>query len=221
MFARTTQTYQKDTPMNHTLKTLTIMLATTVALSACHTASKKLTPPSKPMTPASLPEPFKVGDEWNIVRSDGGERHYTVTKVDTPWFTVRANKETETVLNRNFLTPAKSWTGSNAGVMRVVAGDPDALFPLVVGNTAKFTDAGKNKKASWDGSGNTCTVKGTGSIKVKAGDFDAYTIVCKRGIGKFSSNTTYYYAPGPQMVVKYRKTGFLANSWELVSFKRN
>ncbi len=206
--------------MNYNLKTLTTMLVAVTALSACQTTGEKLTPPSKPMAAAPLPELLTVGDEANTVRSDSGVRHYVVTEVDNPWFTVKVNKETDMVLNRNFLTPPKSWGGSNANSARVVSGDPDALFPLAVGNTVKFTDAGKTKRASWNGTGNTCTVKGTGSIKVKAGDFDVYTIVCRRGVRRFSSIATYYYAPDPQMVVKYNRTGFLARSWELVSFKR-
>ena len=196
------------------------MLVAVTALSACQTTGEKLTPPSKPMAAAPLRELFKVGDEFSSVRTNGGVRHFVVTKVDNPWFTVKVDKVTDMVLNRNFLTPPKSWGGSNAGGARVVSGDPDALFPLAVGNTVKFTDAGKTKRASWNGTGNTCTVKGTGSIKVKAGDFDVYIIVCRRGVGRTSSIATYYYAPDPQLVVKHKRTGFLARSWELVSFKR-
>ena len=113
------------------------------------------------------------------------------------------NKSKRKVVNfRNFVIPSPYLETSKAEYFKESRVPTNAMWPLRVGNTVKFSTEGTSKsKASpregkfsqkWD-----CAVDGTEHVRVLAGSFDTYRLTCKRrsSTNKWWQTYTWYYAP--------------------------
>ncbi len=91
--------------------------------------------------------------------------------------------------------PATKWKNcyGSSGTAKVARKGKSKLFPLKVGNSAKFSVKGKSKRAgkkasTWEIT-RRCKVKGTANVTVPAGRFDTYRIDCS---DKWNSYRMYY-----------------------------
>ena len=76
--------------------------------------------------------------------------------------------------------PGPRWKNcfGNTGSAKVARVGKSKLYPLKVGNTAKWKVRGKNPKGDKWTSIYQCEVRGTANVTVPAGKFDAYHVVC-------------------------------------------
>lgn len=84
--------------------------------------------------------------------------------------------------------PATKWKNCSgvSGTAKVAHKGKSRLYPLKVGNTAKFSVRGKNWSTT-----RTCKVKSTANVTVPAGRFDTYRIDCSDEWTRYR----YYYSP--------------------------
>ena len=100
--------------------------------------------------------------------------------------------------------PVTKWKNcyGSSGTAKVARKGKSELFPLKVGNSAKFSVQGKSKRAgkvsTW-ATTRRCKVKGTANVTVPAGRFDTYRIDCS------DDWTSYrlYYSPELRFPVLY------------------
>jgi hypothetical protein len=103
----------------------------------------------------------------------------------------------------NPATPILKWSYRGQEGERLVAGDPDTIFPLRPGATARFETVNivKNENAKnarrtlhlW-----SCWVEESARTATPAGDFDAFPIVCDRfsaATMRTLDRTIWHYAP--------------------------
>ena len=76
--------------------------------------------------------------------------------------------------------PIPKWKNclGNTGSAKVTRVGKSKLYPLKVGNTAKWKVRGKSSKGGKWSTVYQCEVRGTGNVTVPAGSFDAYHVVC-------------------------------------------
>ena len=92
--------------------------------------------------------------------------------------------------------PASRWKdcSGGTGTAKVARKGKSRLYPLKVGNTAKFSVRGKSRRAgktnTWSTT-RTCKVKRTANVTVPAGRFDTYRIDCSDEWTRYR----YYYSP--------------------------
>lgn len=149
---------------------------------------------------ASLPV-YGPGDAFAF---DNG-RTYTVAALDGTRITWDAGADYGYVTHRNFALPGPSWWWVRKDGKRVsgkAAADVplDALWPLKVGNRAAFvsrdTYTGEDGKETSFQQDWKCWVAGTETVKVPAGAFDTFEIVCDRSHGGYwAQRSRWFYAP--------------------------
>ena len=94
------------------------------------------------------------------------------------------------------VAPGTKWKNcyGSSGTAKVARKGKSKLFPLKVGNSAKFSVQGKSKRAgkvsTW-ATTRRCKVTGTANVTVPAGRFDAYRIDCSDDWNSYR----YYYSP--------------------------
>jgi hypothetical protein len=131
-------------------------------------------------TPVPLPE-YEPGDAF--VFSDG--RVERVIKADDARMTWSGLSGASYQRSRNFVVPVLAWRSGRATGRREVHGNPDALWPIGKGKSARFrvvTETQANAQASPRRSVSLWVCK-TGKMKaftVKAGTYDAIPVKCDR-----------------------------------------
>ncbi len=201
--------------MKARLRPLVVVLIGTIT-TGCNTLSRTVDIRSNAsrLPPSPLPN-YRAGDR--IHYKDGHNEYVTkVTEQKIQWERSSTRRYTTW---RNFMLPHVS-SGSrrylgNENIDKAVS--PDILWPLKVGNTARFSSRKYNTaKASnttkislrfWN-----CQVSGTANVQVLAGTFDTYRVECFRHneLNKPSRHFVWYYAPElqhPIVKVEYRKSG--------------
>jgi hypothetical protein len=103
----------------------------------------------------------------------------------------------------NFIIPDLSWTSANRTSEGRTSAPPDLLWPLGPGKRGQFDF--QQTISHKDGSPPdtvsrrwTCTVEGTATVSVPAGEFDTIVIACNRyssTSGSWRATRRYYYAP--------------------------
>ena len=125
------------------------------------------------------------------------------------------------------MVPATKWKNcyGSSGTAKVTRKGKAKLFPLKVGNSAKFSVKGKSKrpgkKASTWKTTHRCKVKGTANVTVPAGRFDTYRIDCSDEWTSYR----WYYSPELRFPVLFSRKPLKGKSgrrthMELVSLER-
>ena len=154
---------------------------------------------------AELPT-YELGSTF--VYSDGLVK--TVIGLDGQRARWRTNRGDTFTADRNFVVPWLSWYSDGGSGERLVQGQPEALWPLKVGQKASFTvrtlirgkDQPENIEETqeiWD-----CNAEDTARISVVAGIFSTLKVTCNREIDDGSPRLTrvWYYAPGVGHIVR-------------------
>ena len=194
-------------------------------MTACNTAPND--PPASAQLPSVEQPTYTVGTtyhEWDLI--DGKASAWRVVAVDEAKFT----GETDTgcrFTNTDPVLPVLSWEncGDNAAWRsgtRTYTAAQGSLWPLQVGNRASYemtwtTNDGKTDRGTLD-----CTVDGTAHVKVRAGEFDTYRVVCMQRWNDVSRRRVSYWAPDVGTVKftdTHSKRG-TTESWELVGIDR-
>ena len=101
-----------------------------------------------------------------------------------------------------WMAPVTRWKNCYGSTGTAKVSRKGKLFPLEVGNSAKFSARGKTKR---DGKVNNwkttrhCKVRGTANVTVPAGRFDTYRVDCSDDWTSYR----YYYSPELQYIVHY------------------
>ena len=183
---------------------LTVLGTFGLLASACVPATLPSLPnfSSKPiagpaMKAAQLPN-FNVGDLYYY--SNGSREQIVSIEGETLNMLSRSKRKLANF--RNFTLPTPYIEGKDKEYYKVSDVATNALWPLKIGNTSKFTTEGRSvSKATglsssyrqrWD-----CAVEGTERIRILAGEFDTYLIKCRRlsSNGKWWQNRTWNYSP--------------------------
>ncbi len=194
-------------------------LAAAVGLAACQTqpvTTADEAPSDGGGAGASLPT-FQKGDRLVYDAPDHTRRVTSVLADRVQWNIPDAGSM---VTPRNPFVPPLRWSGGggNSG-SQSVEGDPDALFPLKVGRSVRFTTSGKNRKSGkqwtldWQ-----CEATKRHRLSVPAGSFNTVRVVCDNRM----MTQTYDYAPAIGYWVRKRqeRQGRDPRTIELVDFKR-
>ena len=143
----------------------------------------------------------RVGDKSVYRDKKGKEFTYEVTSVDSESTSGLSSDGCSwtTVIGYG---PTLEWSGcgGSAGTQTIKKQEGD-LFPLQVGNTARWKFKGKNDRGnSWSGT-RKCNVKGTANVTVPAGNFDTYHIACTEDW----SRREWHYSPELGVSVTFRR----------------
>ncbi len=104
---------------------------------------------------------------------------------------------------RNFLLPWTSWQSAEDGGTQEFDGEPEALWPRVLGLEIAFSSRAAlrhrqqpNKLTDWSEAWR-CRLEGSETLTVAAGRFETRKLVCRRaaGSGTPALRRTWYYAP--------------------------
>jgi hypothetical protein len=191
-------------------------------------ASKEAKPfHTGPKIPAENLPDYAVGESF--IFDDG--RTDTVIETDGETISWRDDRGIVRWIHRNFLLPDIAWQNRTRRSKSVTTAAPDMLWPLAIGNTARFdyqqqveANNGASKreyKQSWQ-----CLVEGTQSLNVPAGTFNVFKIPCHRyvdGTNSWRQTRTFYYAPKVKHYVKRTDTyaSRASRQRELVSYGFN
>ena len=153
--------------------------------------------PGPAMADASLPT-FNVGDKYYY--SNGARDQVISITGETINFQMRSKRKISNF--RNLVIPTPYIEGQTSEYFKKSDTPANVLWPLHVGNSAKFSTRGMTvRKATgdqtpynqvWD-----CEVEGTERVLVFAGEFDTFRIKCRRmtSSGKWWQNRTWNYSP--------------------------
>jgi len=218
--------------MNRThLKNLWLVLAVSVLTSGCGravetiradlglrpTPESQATPLSERMPVVAAPA-LRPGDSFVFRFPNGAEQTETVTAVsgDRVSWRIPSGATWTTVTGTMFDTSQWSGSASYGDGRQQFSGNYADLFPLRVGNDARYVARGNSSKQrdgwarSW-----TCTVPSEESVTVVAGTFETYRVMCYRR----GQLRTYFYAPAVNMYVLRVVTGADPGRKELVSYR--
>lgn len=184
--------------------TTKLFLATTFSLllAGCQTlqlpgSSNFQTQPGPAMPAANLPA-VQVGDKYYY--TDGSREQ--VVSVDGEVVNMTSASGRKLSNFRNFALPQPYLEGATKEYLKRSNTTATVLWPLSVGASARFTTEGRTRTKDtgevteytqkWE-----CNVDGTEHVRVLAGEFDTFRVVCKRysTTGKFWQSRTWYYAP--------------------------
>jgi hypothetical protein len=168
------------------------------------------------LKPAELGH-FPVGSKWSWLRN-GEPLTITLVSKKGGIGAYESSNGCKYWQSDNFLIPeteVKNCYGYS-GTTETKPSKPD-IWPLAVGKTQTWTTTNHNSKnGQTSTSRQTCTVDSTEKVKVPAGAFDTYKILCVDEAYLIQ----FYYAPNLQTVVLQtttRKGQGLRSKWELVS----
>ena len=182
-------------------------------------------PPSKPLAPAAMPTPFKVGDQATTLNLKGGKKYTrNIIRAAQNTYTSRSSDTSSTceITKRSdmpfffFIEWNDCKFGSGTRTISNVSG---SLWPLEVGKKITFDVKGKSNRGTWSLK-DTCEVVAQTHLKLPYGEDDVYKISCTDRLHKLTS----YFSPKMDTFVKwhFKRTDngrVLANS-ELVSIKK-
>ena len=213
------------------LKNLWLLFAVSVSVSGCGRAVETIRAdlglrpaPESQTSPLSerlpqVPAPaLRPGDSYVFRFPNGVEQTETVTAVSGDRVSWRIpSGATWTTLSGTMFNTSE-WSGSTGygdGRQRF-SGNYADLFPLRVGNVARYVARGQSSKqhGAWTHSW-ICTVPSEESVTVVAGTFDTYRVMCYRS----GQLRTYFYAPAVNMYVLRVVTGADPGRKELVSYR--
>ena len=175
---------------------LTAVVVVSVALADGHAAKIRKNTVKSELPPGELTD-FALGDKaiWKFKKL--GEVSIEVTGVKRGVVSRRrADGCSYDIFRGVWAAPATKWKNcyGSSGTAKVARKGKSKLFPLKVGNSAKFSVQGKSKrggKVSKWATTRRCKVKGTANVAVPAGRFDAYRIDCSDDWNSYR----YYYSP--------------------------
>jgi len=146
----------------------------------------------------SLPE-YHVGETFIF----SNKRVEHIKHIDDELITLSSRKGHQYVRHHNIVLPIIQWQLANKSGSRIFYGNADKLWPLQVGNSARFrvlTTIRDNEKQRerqrvklW-----RCHVAALENIRVIAGEFSSYRIVCDHYSEKsmrILRRYTWHYAP--------------------------
>lgn len=208
-----------------------LTVSAALIISGCQSISLPALPnfssspvPGPAMAPAPLPV-FYAGDKYYY---SNGARDQVVS-VDGETVNMISRQKRKLANFRNFILPPPYIEGSKAEYYKESNLPTNALWPLTVGTSMRFSTQGRSvSKASgrvneysqkWQ-----CEVEGTERVRVLAGEFDTYRVKCKRfsAKGRWWQNRTWNYAPDIGAYVLRRdflKKGAKARSRELTAVR--
>ncbi|MBL4692107.1 MAG: hypothetical protein JKY92_02120 [Magnetovibrio sp.] len=153
--------------------------------------------PGPSLPPAALPA-YNVGD---IYYYSNGSREQVIGISGETIHIERRNKRKISNF-RDFTIPTPYLEGVLKEYYKVSNTSANALWPLTIGKTSKFSTQGrtvikatgdeKTFNQRWD-----CAVNGTERVRVLAGEFDTYKIKCRRlsTSGRWWQNRSWNYSP--------------------------
>src|SRR3989339_1042858 len=153
--------------------------------------------PGPIMAPAQLPSAY-IGDKYYY--SNGSREQ--VASINGEMVNLINSSNRKLTNFRNFALPQPYAEGSTSEYFKKTNAPTNALWPLSVGQSARFSTDGRtvsknsgaitDYKQKW-----ACEVAGTEHIRILAGEFDTYRVECKRysTTGKWWQTRTWYYAP--------------------------
>ena len=172
---------------------------------------------------AAAPD-LQPGASFTFRKNDGAEITSRVVAVDGPDVSWEADNGFAWTA-KNFYWPVERWRGANSEGSQDVSGDPDALFPLAVGERAAFRLQGRSRSVprGWSLRGR-CSVAATERITVPAGTFDTYKVVCEQGedLDDPYRVWTRWYAPElghPVATLQQTRDGVINELQQLVSHR--
>lgn len=175
------------------------MVAVVIALTGHQTATAQQSASEVELSPAEFPV-VRVGDKkvWRL--KNGKESTSEVTGVDDESISGRRGDGCTWKAVSAF-GPSLEWSGCGGSAGKQTIKEREGnLFPLQVGNTARWKFRGKNNKGySWSGT-RKCNVNGTANVTVPAGTFDTYHIVCTEQW----SRREWHYSPELGTTVTFR-----------------
>jgi len=167
-----------------------------------------------PMTAPAL----RPGDSYVFRFPNGVEQTETVIAVsgDRVSWRIPSGATWTTVTGTMFDTSRWSGSAGYGDGRQQFSGNYADLFPLRVGNDARYVAKGDSSKqrSGWTRRW-TCTVPSEESITVVAGTFETYRVMCYRP----GQLRTYFYAPAINMYVLRVVTGEDPGRKELVSYR--
>ena len=184
--------------------TFTLICLTGFLLNACTIATGSKSQyfssqniPNLSMPPAPLPAP-NIGDKYYFAN---GWREQVINTNGETYDLI--NKQKRKVVNfRNFTIPSPYIEGKTAEYFKESRVATNALWPLDVGKSVKFTTEGRSVSKLSDrttpfSQAWSCEVEGTERVRVLAGEFDTYRVSCRRysSRNKWWQTYTWYYAP--------------------------
>jgi hypothetical protein len=179
--------------------------------------------PAAPLAAAAPPE-LQPGASFVFRQSSGEEVGFRVVGVEGDDVTWQSDNGW-TWTGKAFFWPVERWQRAGSGGWQEVRGDPEALFPLAVGERAAYRYAGRSvdEPAGWSGAGR-CTVAETERVTVPAGTFDTFKIVCEQGedLDDPYRIRTWWYAPavGHHVATLHRtRDGRIDNLEQLVRYQ--
>ncbi len=176
--------------------------------------------------PAPLPN-YEEGETFIF----SNKRVEHVEKIEGDLITFSSRKGRHYTRHRNIVLPIIQWQLAGKRGQRTLHGDVDELWPLRVGNHARFrvlTRVHDNKKQHetrrvelW-----SCRVPAQENIQVLAGEFASYRIVCDHYSGesmRVLRRYTWNYAPAVEHYVRREVKNFMTGGlyqYELASTLR-
>ena len=161
-------------------------------------------PPSKPMPPAAMPAPFKVGDEMTTVSvKDGSKRTRKIVRVGDNTYTSRSTDASDTCettkrADMGFFLFVE-WKDCRFGSgTRTISNMTGSLWPLEVGKKISFDVSGVRTGGRTWNLRDTCEVKAQTRLKLPYGEDDVYKIVCTDRLHRLTS----YFSPKMDVFVK-------------------
>jgi len=181
-------------------------------------AAVETEPVPEPMAPAPMPS-FNVGDAYEYRFGGHGTQREEVVSAQGDTVTWRIPSGASWTTKTGSMFNTSRWFGSaNYGDgVQWFSGETSALFPLRVGKSIRYTAKGESTETpeGWELQW-TCTVPSQERIKVAAGTFDTFKVICHRDV----QTRTYYYAPQVGMYVMRITTGRNQGVKELVSYRK-
>ena len=208
------------------LLTATVVVSVTVADG--HAAKIRKNTEKSKLPPGELTD-HALGDKAVWKYKERGELSVVVTGIKRGTVSRRRSDGCSyDFYQGNWMAPTLRWKKcyGSEGTARVARKGKSKLFPLKVGNSAKFSQQGKSKRPgkkidTW-ATTRRCKVTGTANVTVPAGRFDTYRIDCS---DKWTSYR-WYYSPELRFPVLYSRKPRKGRSGrrtqaELVSIERS
>ena len=153
-------------------------MAIVLALGGQQAAAEEIGPVSAPLEPMAKPM-MRVGDKATFLLRNGKELTDVVVSMDEATATIERGGGCRYTKAHEVFAERLEWTncrwGSGTGTSPLVKGD---VWPLEVGKKWRYKYTGKpDKGRRWKGK-KSCKVKEQVRVKVPAGEFDTYHVVC-------------------------------------------
>lgn len=193
-------------------------MAAVFVLGGSWAAADEVGPVSSPLDPMTRPA-MHVGDKETWRDKKGTEWNRTVVSIDETTVTFEGRDGCTATRRHEVFAQWEKWTNcpsSGSGTTSLTKGE---IWPLETGKKWRYKYSGKNDKGRrWKGK-ERCKVKDQIRVKVPAGEFDTYHVVCNTDRIK----RHYYISPEIGKNVMYKRVDKYgkqpARSHKLVSFE--